>query len=109
MSKFSGTVRASWFDPRRGNWSPIGQFPASGTHTFTPLTNGYGQDWVLVLDDISNGYPVPQVAARPGLAGTPFAASSAAAAGRPKVAVVATFRKQNSLLHPWDDQDLLLA
>jgi YD repeat-containing protein len=43
-------VQASWFDPRSGADSPHGEFPARGTHTFTPPAAG--PDWVLVLDAV---------------------------------------------------------
>ncbi|MBM3859612.1 MAG: DUF4038 domain-containing protein [Verrucomicrobia bacterium] len=44
-------VKASWFDPRTGKTTVIGEFAITGRHEFTPPTNGDGNDWVLVLDD----------------------------------------------------------
>lgn len=44
----AGQATASWFDPRSGATTGIGTFPNSGTHSFTPPTNG--PDWVLVLE-----------------------------------------------------------
>jgi hypothetical protein len=45
------TVRALWFDPRRGDSTEVGVFPASGERVFTPPgAVGRGNDWVLVLD-----------------------------------------------------------
>ena len=49
------TLAACWYDPRTGVSWHIGEFPASGTHTFTPPPGG--PDWVLVLDDVSKHYP----------------------------------------------------
>lgn len=43
-------VRASWFDPRIGADSPQGEYPASGSRTFTPPAAG--PDWVLILDAV---------------------------------------------------------
>jgi hypothetical protein len=58
-------VRASWFDPRGGAYRAAGEMPASGTHRFTPPTQGADQDWVLVLDDARRGYPTPGRGAAP--------------------------------------------
>jgi len=71
LSKFSGRqVNAWWFNPRDGqiydnkqkrSKSPFSQFKASGSKTFTPpaTSTGPDNDWVLVLDDASQGYGVP--------------------------------------------------
>ncbi|EPX57642.1 hypothetical protein D187_004781 [Cystobacter fuscus DSM 2262] len=60
MNKLSGgTVRASWYDPRNGTSTLVGTFPNTGTRQFTPPGSGAGQDWVLVLDDASRGFPLP--------------------------------------------------
>lgn len=60
MSKISGgTVRASWYDPRNGASSEIGTFPNTGVRQFSPPSSGYGNDWVLVLDDATKNYPLP--------------------------------------------------
>ncbi len=57
LGKISGQVlRAWWFNPRSGDKSPAGQFPNSGTHDFTAPSEGFGSDWVLVLDDASKNY-----------------------------------------------------
>jgi hypothetical protein len=56
------TVKAWWYDCRTGQASNAGQFPkaaAGGFRTFT--TPNEGQDWVLVLDNVSQGYPKPGV------------------------------------------------
>ncbi|WP_219838260.1 glycoside hydrolase family 140 protein [Paenibacillus sp. R14(2021)] len=50
LGKWTGdVVHASWFDPRTGEYSRIGEFPNSGEAAFTPPSSGRGSDWVLVL------------------------------------------------------------
>ncbi len=51
-----GPLTAWWYDPRTGKSHPLGEHPA-GMLTFTsPLA---GPDWVLVLDSVASGHPVP--------------------------------------------------
>lgn len=51
MGKIAGSkVRASWFDPRTGQWSEAGNCDNAGEAVFHPPTSGRGCDWVLVLD-----------------------------------------------------------
>ncbi len=52
MSKISGArVKASWFDPRTGTYTAIGDYPNSGTQVFdAPGATAIGNDWVLMLD-----------------------------------------------------------
>jgi hypothetical protein len=58
LSKLSGdTIRAHWFDPRRGQSIEADTFPRSCKHSFKAPE--WGPDWVLVLDDASRNYPVP--------------------------------------------------
>jgi hypothetical protein len=52
-------VRASWFDPRYGVAYDIHTGDNRGIQTFVPPTYGRGQDWVLVLDDASQSFPLP--------------------------------------------------
>jgi hypothetical protein len=60
MDKITGPkVQAWWFDPRTGSAAKAGEFPNTGTQTFTPATPGEATDWVLVLDDAAKGYPPP--------------------------------------------------
>lgn len=60
MGKISGEkVVAFWYDPRNGKSAEIAVFPNKGTHTFTPPKSGYGQDWVLVMEDASKNYKKP--------------------------------------------------
>lgn len=55
-------IQASWFDPRTGVQTSIGEFENSGKHSFevpgmskelTWLRSGRGCDWVLVLEGIN--------------------------------------------------------
>jgi hypothetical protein len=52
-------LAAHWLDPRQGEVKTAGTFANQGQQLFTPPTKGYGQDWVLVLDDAEKNYPVP--------------------------------------------------
>jgi Protein of unknown function (DUF4038)/Putative collagen-binding domain of a collagenase len=54
MAKIIGTgVNASWFDPRTGAFTSIGQFANTGTQSFDPPgATQNGNDWVLVLDSV---------------------------------------------------------
>lgn len=58
--KISGaSVTATWFDPRTGKTQPANPFTNKTPQQFTPPRTGYGQDWVLILDDASKNYPMP--------------------------------------------------
>ena len=60
LGRISGTVlRAAWFDPRNGKVQAAGMVGNEGTRLFTPPRSGYGQDWVLILDDSARGYALP--------------------------------------------------
>lgn len=60
MGKVTGKeVAASWYNPKNGDTKTIGKFANKGQQTFTPSSSGYGQDWVLVLDDASKNYSLP--------------------------------------------------
>lgn len=50
---------ARWYNPRNGDIAEIGRVARSSSREFVPPTSGYGQDWVLVLDDASGNYPLP--------------------------------------------------
>ena len=59
LGKISGSqVKAYWFDPRKGETKDAGTFANQGQQKFTPSSSGYGQDWVLILDDASKNYAV---------------------------------------------------
>jgi hypothetical protein len=50
---------AHWYNPRTGEIIAAGKFPSNPSKEFTPPTQGYGHDWVLVLDDAGRGYGRP--------------------------------------------------
>lgn len=54
MGKIAGEkINASWFDPRTGEYTKIGEFENSGIKTFdAPGDVEEGNDWVLVLDGL---------------------------------------------------------
>ena len=51
--------REFWFDPRYGVSYVIKEQDSWGIQTFTPPTNGRGNDWVLVLEDLAAGLRIP--------------------------------------------------
>jgi Protein of unknown function (DUF4038)/Putative collagen-binding domain of a collagenase len=62
-NKLSGkTIRAYWYNPRDGSSTLIGDFAISPFRDFTAPSSGHGNDWVLVLDDLSKNYPAPGTA-----------------------------------------------
>ena len=51
LSKLSGSkVRAAWFDPRTGETTLAGEYPAEGLQRFTPPTGPEDPDYVLILE-----------------------------------------------------------
>lgn len=50
---------AHWYNPRNGEVKEAGKFSKKTKLDFTPPTSGYGQDWVLIVDDASKNYMVP--------------------------------------------------
>ena len=54
LAVFTGSdkLRAKWFDPRTGKTEIITVFPAAGQTTVVPPTQGKGNDWVLILEEI---------------------------------------------------------
>jgi Protein of unknown function (DUF4038)/Putative collagen-binding domain of a collagenase len=60
LDRLSGeNLRASWYDPRRGSSQLIKTFARQGKHEFRPPSQGKGNDWVLVLDDVARNFPEP--------------------------------------------------
>ncbi len=53
LGKISGRqIRAQWYSPRDGGFTPAGTFPNRGERRFDPPgETAPGNDWVLVLDD----------------------------------------------------------
>ena len=45
------TVKACWFNPKDGNHNDVGLIERKNSMNFTPPTLGFGNDWVLILDD----------------------------------------------------------
>lgn len=52
-------LAAYWVNPRQGDVKPAGLFANKGQVVFTPPTAGYGQDWILVLDNVAKRYAAP--------------------------------------------------
>ena len=60
MDKMTGEKSiAWWYNPRDGEVYKIGEFDSTGISTYSPPTNGIGEDWVLVIDDAAKGYAAP--------------------------------------------------
>lgn len=60
LGKISGDrVRCWWFNPRTGDSAEAGAFENRGTHDFVAPSEGFGSDWVLILDDASKGFQAP--------------------------------------------------
>ncbi len=58
--KISGReLVAHWYNPRNGESAEAGTFTKKGPLAFTPPTSGYGQDWVLIIDDAAKNYSIP--------------------------------------------------
>lgn len=63
MNKLAGPmVKAWWFDPRTGAATAAGEWTNEGEREFVSPTPGEVVDWVLVLDQASQGYGAPGVA-----------------------------------------------
>ncbi len=61
-SKISGKeIVAYWYNPRNGEAKEIGKFEKKPQQEFIPPSTGYGQDWVLVIDDSSQKFTTPGI------------------------------------------------
>jgi hypothetical protein len=70
MDKPSGkTVKAQWYDPRKGTWQKIGEYTNTGSHAFTAPTHGEKADWVLVLEDAAKDLPIARSMTTPEVIG----------------------------------------
>lgn len=59
LGKISGSkVKAYWYNPRNGEKTHSATFTNKGQQKFSPPTGGYGNDWILVIDDISKKYEI---------------------------------------------------
>jgi hypothetical protein len=52
-------IQAWWFNPKNGEVENIGELSRKNEMTFIPPTLGFGNDWVLVLDDLSYAFGKP--------------------------------------------------
>ena len=52
------TLNVYWFNPRNGSVKKEMAIKNAGHKFYKPRTSGYGQDWVLILDDAEKNYPV---------------------------------------------------
>lgn len=60
LNKIKGTtLHAYWYNPRDGKTTEIGNISNKENKKFTPPSSGYGQDWILVIDDASKNYKLP--------------------------------------------------
>lgn len=60
LGKITGRrVRCWWFNPRSGDSAGAGEIENQGSHRFTPPSEGFGSDWVLIVDDAAKGYKPP--------------------------------------------------
>jgi len=58
MGKIAGDiVNASWYNPRDGSYTEIGEVQNTGIRTFNPPGQpANGNDWVLVLEQVTHAY-----------------------------------------------------
>ena len=60
LGKISGQrLTGYWYNPRSGSAEKTGSFDNNGTRQFEPPSQGFGSDWVLVLDDESKKFDLP--------------------------------------------------
>ena len=60
LEKIKGDkLRAYWFNPKDGKATADEIIDNRGSREFKPPSSGYGQDWILVLDDVTKQYPRP--------------------------------------------------
>ncbi len=52
-------LKGWWYNPRSGAAEPCGEFDNREIREFTPPSEGFGSDWVLVLDDASRAFAAP--------------------------------------------------
>jgi len=57
LGKISGArVKCWWYNPRSGDSLDAGEFENTGTHAFKAPSEGFGSDWVLIVDDAAKRY-----------------------------------------------------
>ena len=58
LGKITGKMlRTYWLNPRNGQVTKRESIENKGKQFFTPPQSGYGQDWVLVLEDEEKNFP----------------------------------------------------
>ncbi len=61
LSKLEGkSFVAYWYDPRKGTAGEMQKITGGKDETFTPPKSGYGQDWILVIDNADKNYTIPR-------------------------------------------------
>jgi hypothetical protein len=59
LGKIEGKIlNVYWFNPRNGSIKKEIAIVNKGSKLYNPPTTGYGQDWVLILDDTEKKYPM---------------------------------------------------
>jgi len=53
-------INVTWYNPKNGENKPVGKMENKTSIEFTPPANGYGQDWVLVVDEVGKDYKIPE-------------------------------------------------
>ncbi len=60
MGKIPGPkVKGWWYNPRTGTAASAGDMDNQGEREFVCPSEGFGSDWVLVLDDAARNFPPP--------------------------------------------------
>jgi hypothetical protein len=54
-----GRAKAYWYNPRNGAAETIGELDVSRPQDIACPSQGFGSDWVLVLDDAGRNFPAP--------------------------------------------------
>lgn len=54
LDQFSSSkqLKLSWFQPKSGEKTPITMIPARGNYLAKPATQGKGNDWILIIEEI---------------------------------------------------------
>ncbi len=55
----AGGLHAYWYDPRTGESTLIETIDDMRPRKFNPPSGGRGNDWILILDDVSKGFELP--------------------------------------------------
>jgi hypothetical protein len=52
-------IREIWYDPRYGASYDVHTTDNTTFQTYTPPTAGRGNDWILIIEDVSENFPLP--------------------------------------------------